>query len=116
MCFGLFVAHVISVLFLVKGKGKGENVAVAMVRAAIVKHTLGRYPLPKVEDMNSFSWPSFYSPYWSGGGHDQRAHAVSVEALCLVEIDYVKDDSLLPTDVTHREIKPYSKPSEQRLG
>lgn len=39
-------AHIVSVLFFIKGKGKGKDIAVSMVWTAIVKHTLRRNSLP----------------------------------------------------------------------
>ena len=84
-----------------------------MIWTAVVEDTLGRYPLPDVEQINislppqkNFSLP----PFWSGSGHDQRTHAVAVETLRLVEVDDVEDDALVGADVAHSEIEPHAKP------
>ena len=40
------VAHVVGVVLPIKGKGVGEDIVVAVVRTAIVEHTLGRDAMP----------------------------------------------------------------------
>ena len=47
--WGIGVAHVVGVVFPIKGKGVGEDIVVAVVRTAIVEHTLGRDAVPSVE-------------------------------------------------------------------
>ena len=105
--------HIVCIFFFVKGKSVGENIIVAMIWTAVVEDTLGRYPLPEVEQINLSLPPQKYfslPPFWSGSGHDQRTHAIAVETLRLVKVDDVEDDALVGADVAHSEIEPHAKP------
>ena len=72
------LAHLIHVLLLIKGEGKGEDVVLLMVGAAIVEHGLGGDTVP----------------VGARRGLNKGGHPLSVQAFGLTEVDYVEYHSL----------------------